>query len=121
MVPLEEIEKLKKSHKKGGKNSLGSKSASLRNPAFLQDPFGPQGDQIESNLGHDNLDEAAADNTSFNIDINEQKEIYQFKLKIFENEESYCMAKCDGRDDCRTGYICDDSLGNTSVCIQDAD
>lgn len=40
---------------------------------------------------------------------------------IFENEESYCMAKCDGRDDCRTGYICDDSLGNTSVCIQDAD
>ena len=40
---------------------------------------------------------------------------------IFENEESYCMAKCEGRDDCRTGYICDDSLGDTSVCIQDAD
>ena len=40
------------------------------------------------------------------------------RLRYFRERRCIVCGR-EGRDDCRTGYICDDSLGDTSVCIQD--
>ena len=37
---------------------------------------------------------------------------------IFENDDRYCMAKCQQSDDCRDGYICDKELGPDPFCRQ---
>lgn len=95
----EEIERLKKNFKKSGKNSTVSKSEKIKNAASaFGDVFAQPLDIFDScnNLnsgvgiitenGLDDPDGNGAPHNN-NIDINEQKEIYQFKLKIFENEE----------------------------------
>lgn len=36
----------------------------------------------------------------------------------FENEETYCMARCSGNDDCRPGYVCDRETASKAFCRQ---
>jgi len=79
-IEKDEIEKLKKSYKKGNKGSAGPKSSFRSGLPAVPDGFSILNDQSDM---YDQ--EESTDNN--NIDKNEQKEIYQFKLKIFENEE----------------------------------
>lgn len=70
----DEIEKLKKSRKNAGKGS-GNHKTKL---PLVPDAFGVLNEQSEFDLEESEFN---------NIDKNEQKEIYLFKLKMSENEE----------------------------------
>ncbi len=37
----------------------------------------------------------------------------------FENELTYCMALCEGSDDCREGYFCDQENAVSGFCRQE--
>lgn len=73
-VEKDEIEKLKKNRKRDQKLIMKNKS----NLPLVPDAFGLLNEQSEFDLEESEFN---------NIDKNEMKEIYQFKLKIFENEE----------------------------------
>lgn len=70
----DEIEKLKKNRKREIKMNNKNKN----NLPLVPDAFGLLNEQSEFDLEESEFN---------NIDKNEMKEIYQFKLKIFENEE----------------------------------
>lgn len=36
----------------------------------------------------------------------------------FANEQTFCMAACEGGDDCRPGYVCDAETGPSKFCRQ---
>lgn len=76
-VEKEEIEKLKKNRKRDAKLNNKNKQA-LTNLPQVPDAFGLYNEQSEFDLEESEFN---------NIDKNEMKEIYQFKLKLFENEE----------------------------------
>jgi hypothetical protein len=73
-VEKDEIEKLKKNRKREIKMNNKNKN----NLPLVPDAFGLLNEQSEFDLEESEFN---------NIDKNEMKEIYQFKLKIFENEE----------------------------------
>lgn len=73
-IEKDEIEKLKKSRKNAGKGS-GNHKTKL---PLVPDAFGVLNEQSEFDLEESEFN---------NIDKNEQKEIYLFKLKMSENEE----------------------------------
>ena len=78
----EEIEKLKKRAKSSKRNNA---SVKIQPPPVPLDAFG------RSTLGlplvNENSEFDFEESEFNNIDKNEQREIYQFKLKLFENEE----------------------------------
>ena len=36
----------------------------------------------------------------------------------FESLDRYCMATCEGTDDCRDGYLCDEDIAASPICRQ---
>lgn len=80
-VEKDEIEKLKKRAKSSKKNASSNNSKIL--PPVPVDAFGRQGLPLINENSEFDFEESEFNN----IDKNEQREIYQFKLKLFENEE----------------------------------
>jgi len=82
-IEREEIEKLKKRAKQSKRIGASASSSKMPPPATPYDGFARNGLPLMNENSEFDFEESEFNN----IDKNEQKEIYQFKCKLFDNEE----------------------------------